>query len=295
MQATTSEVGHSIKSGKIPFYARRFVAGLTFTEAADAVASLNSEGIQLSLDILGENVKDENEAKAAGRDYIELVKSIVARQLKSHISIKLTMLGLDISESLTERLLSDLLTAAKQAGIFVRIDMEGTPYTERTVAMYLKMRQQFDNVGIVLQAYLHRTAEDLNRVIDAGGRVRLCKGAYKEPATHAIQNMAEIRTNYMKLARLLMTKGNYPAFATHDDHLIKSVLALSQEVGRDKKEFEMQMLYGLRRQTWLDLVRQGYNMRVYVPYGSSWYPYFSRRLRERKENVFFILRNLFKS
>jgi len=279
----------------IPFFARRFVAGVTLEEAIQSVLPLGPQGIQTTLDILGENVKTELEARQAFNDYCKVVDAIARHKLRSYISIKLTMLGLDMSETLAEDLLKQLLLKAQEHGIFIRLDMEGTPYTEKTVSMFLKVFQQHKNLSIVLQAYLKRTAGDVDRVNAAGGRIRLCKGAYREPANLAFQSMGEIRENYLKLARKLMEKGTHPAFATHDDALIDAVKALAREYKKSSEDFEFQMLYGLRRPTWSQLVKEGYNIRIYVPFGTTWYPYFSRRLRERKENVLFILTNLFKS
>jgi proline dehydrogenase len=278
----------------IPFFARRFVAGLTADEAIASVRPLNEAGIAVSLDILGENVRLPQNAIAAATDYCQLISQIHDAKVTGNISIKLTMLGLDISESLAAEQLMRVLDHAARYQMFVRIDMEGSAYTERSVQMFLTARQRYEHVGIVLQAYLHRTAEDLERVLSAGGRVRLCKGAYKEPTEIAFQDMNDVRANYKKLAATLLKRGNYPAFATHDDELINAVLAAAKDLGRQPATFEMQMLFGLRRATWSQLVSQGYNVRVYVPFGASWYPYFSRRLRERKENVLFVLRNLFR-
>ena len=278
----------------VPFFARRFVAGTSLPEAVVAVQALNSQKIQVSLDILGENVASKDEARKALADYLRVVDSIRNEKLKSHISIKLTMLGLDESDAFAEEQLCTLLERAKAAGTFVRIDMEGSKYTGRTVDLFTRVRPKYDNVGIVLQAYLKRTADDLERVLAVGGRVRLCKGAYKEPKDLAYQDMNEIRANFLRLARRLFESCEYPALATHDDHLIQEVKALAATTGRKKETFEFQMLYGLRRKSWGKIVGEGFNMRVYVPFGDTWYPYFSRRLRERKENVLFILQNLLK-
>lgn len=278
----------------VPFFAKRFVAGITLSDVTPVVKELNAQKVQVSLDILGENVATREEAKKALMDYKAVVDSIRQENLQSHISIKLTMLGLDDSDRFAEEQLYELLKHAKEAGTFVRIDMEGSAYTARTVDIFLRARPKFDNVGIVLQAYLKRTEDDLERVLAVNGRVRLCKGAYKEPSSIALQNMTEIRANYMKLARRLFEKCEYPAIATHDEALIQECKALAASSGRKKETFEFQMLYGLRRKSWFRTVGEGYNMRVYVPFGTTWYPYFSRRLRERKENVLFVLTNLFK-
>lgn len=278
----------------VPFFAKRFVAGITLADVVPVVKTLNAANVQVSLDILGENVVTREEAKKALAEYQALIDGIAQSGLQSHISIKLTMLGLDDSDQFAEEQLHALLAHAKATGTFVRLDMEGSAYTTRTLELFLRARAHFDHVGIVLQAYLKRTAEDLEQVLAVNGRVRLCKGAYSEPKAIAYQDMNEIRANFMQLARRLFDRGDYPALATHDDFLIRETKALAASLGRKKDTFEYQMLYGLRRKSWSRTVEEGYNMRVYVPFGTTWYPYFSRRLRERKENVFFVLTNLFK-
>jgi proline dehydrogenase len=203
-------------------------------------------------------------------------------------------MGLDISRDFCFSNVTKICHRAGERGNFVRIDMEGSPYTQETLSLFLKLHELFKNVGIVVQAYLRRSEEDLRQINAAGARVRLCKGAYKEPVQIAYQKMPEIRENFKRLAQMLFAQGNYPAMATHDDELIgwSKEYVRQHRVGRD--QFEFQMLYGVRPETQRTLARQGYRVRVYVPFGTHWLPYFSRRLRERKENVFFILRNFFK-
>lgn len=281
---------------KLPFaLAKRFVAGETFDTAIPKVKELNASGIKVSLDLLGENVKDKKTADETTRAYVDLLKGIRDMNLDSNISIKLTMLGLDIDESYAVDNLYTLLEAASENGQFVRIDMEGTPYTERTVSILKEAHQRYaGHVGTVIQAYLHRSAHDIPELGDLGADIRLCKGAYSEPAHLAIQDMPQIRTAYKNYAKILLAKTKYPRLATHDDELINWVLDYTREQGIPKERFEMQMLYGLRQSTCEQLAADGYNVRVYVPYGTMWFPYFSRRLRERKENIWFVVSNLFK-
>jgi proline dehydrogenase len=202
-------------------------------------------------------------------------------------------MGLDIAEDFCLELASGVLQTAKEVGGFVRIDMEGSKHTQRTIDMFRALRASFDNVGIVLQAYLHRTEQDVKDAIARGDRVRICKGAYKEPPEIAYQDMDDIRASYRRAAELLLDKGNYPAIATHDESLVRHAIAYTTEKTIPAARFEFQMLYGLRPRRWDELVAAGYNMRVYVPYGTHWFPYFYRRLRERKENIFFVVRSLF--
>lgn len=275
--------------------ARRFVAGEVFEQAVSAVASLNSKGIAVSLDLLGENVKDRKLADQTVDDYISLVEGIAEKGLNSGISIKLTMLGLDIDYQYTIDNLFKLLEASVKHDVFVRIDMEGSLYTQRTVSIFEQAQESHGNaVGLVLQAYLKRTAQDIELLADKGADIRLCKGAYSESQDVAIKKMPEIRRAYMDYGKTLLAKTAYPRFATHDDELIDWVKSYTAENGISKEDFEFQMLYGLRQDTCEQLVEDGYNVRVYVPYGTMWVPYFTRRLKERKENVFFVLSTMFK-
>lgn len=276
------------------FLARRFVAGLNMDAAVKAVQQLNRQGIKATLDVLGENVKETSSAEMAVSNYLSTLDSMRQTGIDSNVSLKLTQMGLDIGRDYCLKNLTQICERAAAAGNFVRIDMEGSAYTERTLSVFEELYQKHSNAGVVLQAYLHRTQADLERIVKLGARVRLCKGAYKEPASVAIQSMDEIRRNYRQLAEKLLLKGNYPAIATHDDELISWVQQFARDHAIGQDQFEFQMLYGIRAETQRRLAREGYRVRVYVPYGTHWLPYFYRRLRERKENVFFVIRHFFK-
>jgi proline dehydrogenase len=276
------------------FFARRFVAGLTMEEAVRAVRRLNQLGIRATLDVLGENVNLAQSAEMAVQSYLLTLDSIQKSGIDSNVSLKLTQMGLDISQELCFDNLKKICEKAAAHGNFVRIDMEGSDYTARTLDLFEKLFRIYPNVGIVLQAYLHRTDKDLERILGLGARVRLCKGAYKEPPNVALQSMDDIRNEYCRQASSLLCHGNCPAIATHDDVLISWVKQYAKGQRIDSSRFEFQMLFGLRAETQKRLVEEGYQVRVYVPYGAHWLPYFYRRLRERKENVFFVTKNLLK-
>jgi len=271
--------------------ARRFVAGETADSAIAAGRELHVRGINSTFDLLGEDVLDRDAAVRSAEANKDLLRRIPAA-VERNLSIKLTTMGIDIAEDFCLELASGVLDTARQVGGFVRIDMEGSKHTQRTIDAFRKLRASYDNVGIALQAYLHRTEQDVKEAVGRGDRVRICKGAYKEPPEIAFQDMDEIRASYRRAAELLLDKGNYPAIATHDESLVQHALAYAREKAIPPARFEFQMLYGLRPRRWDELVAAGYNMRVYVPYGTHWFPYFYRRFRERKENVFFVLRNL---
>ena len=276
------------------FLAKRFVAGQTIDDAIRAIRTLDADGMTATLDVLGENVKERRTAENAVQSYLTALECIRKVRLQSNVSLKLTQMGLDISRDFCYSNLIRICQKAAECENTVRIDMEGSQYTEKTLALFSDLFQSYKNVGIVIQAYLHRSQQDLEQLIQMGARVRLCKGAYKEPPDLAIQEMTEIRRNYRRLAEMLLLHGNYPAMATHDDVLISWVKEYTRIHQIGQANFEFQMLYGIRTETQHNLAREGYNMRVYVPFGSHWLPYFYRRLRERKENVYFVLRNLFK-
>jgi len=280
---------------KFPFFlAKRFVAGEVLADAIPKVQSLNAKGIRVSLDLLGENVKDRKTADATLEEYIILLNTIKDQGIDSNISIKLTMMGLDIDLAYAKDNLFALLDVAKTNGQFVRIDMEGSPYTQLTIDMLKTAHESYPgHVGTVIQAYLKRTDADIATLAALGADIRLCKGAYKEPAGIAYQSMDDIRSSYLRNAKVLLAKTTYPRFASHDDQLINALKSYTTEQGIAKDRFEFQMLYGLRQSTCEQMVNDGYNVRVYVPYGTMWVPYFSRRLRERKENVFFVLGAMF--
>ncbi|MEZ4702692.1 MAG: proline dehydrogenase family protein [Rhodothermales bacterium] len=285
---------------KLPFaFARRFVAGESFPQALPAIRTLTDQGLFVTLDMLGEYVSDRHVAERARDAYIELIKVTNASRnfrMEANISIKLSMLGQKIDEAFCLDNLRQLLAVAKEEDVFVRLDMEGSDITASTLGLFETVFPDYpDHVGVVLQAYLKRTADDVRRMCELKARVRICKGAYKEPADIAYQDMPTIRARYMEYARLLITEGRYPGIATHDDQLIDSVKAFVQDEGIPLDRFEFQMLYGIRPKTQLQLRSEGYNMRVYIPYGTEWVPYFNRRLRERKENIWFVVKNLFRA
>jgi proline dehydrogenase len=271
--------------------ARRFVAGESADDAIAAGRRLQARGIRATFDLLGEDVRDERAARRSADANKELLRKIPP-EVERNISVKLTNLGLDIDRELCSELVSGILEVAHGVDGFVRIDMEGSSHTQQTLDVFRSLRARHDNVGIVLQAYLHRTEDDVKEAVAHGDRVRLCKGAYKEPPAIAWTKMADIRASFERCARILLDRGRYPAIATHDEALIEGALGFAADRRIAKTRFELQMLYGLRPARWDELVRDGYNVRVYVPYGTHWLPYFYRRLRERKENVFFVLKSL---
>lgn len=273
---------------------RRFVAGEALDDAVQVAYRLNKQGLQVALDLLGENVIDDKETKAAAQDYIKAITLIEKTHIDANISVKLTALGLDISRELCEENLRTVLEQAGKQKTFVCIDMEGSGYTEPTVDMTLRMHESFEHVGTVIQSYLYRSRKDLEQLILQGVRVRLVKGAYKEQQPIAYQNKSDVDRNYMQLMMLLLSRGNYPAIATHDEAIIDAACKHVRNQGISKSSFEFQMLYGVRRDLQEKLVKQGYNMRVYVPYGSQWYPYLMRRMAERPANLMFVMSNLWR-
>lgn len=281
---------------KLPFVlAKRFVAGENFDQAVPKVEELNQKNIKVTLDLLGENVRDREMAEGSVANYIELIENIGLAGLDSTISIKLTMLGLDINTEYCRDNLFELLETARDHNQFVRIDMEGSDYTEQTINLFKEAFQEFEQqVGIVIQAYLHRTKQDITELAELGADVRLCKGAYKESEKIALQDMGDIRKAFKEYATVLLKETPYPRIATHDDELINWTKTFVKEQNIEPTNFEFQMLYGLREQTMEEMTEQGYNTRVYVPFGTMWFPYFKRRLMERKENIWFILSTLFK-
>jgi proline dehydrogenase len=285
---------------------KRFIAGDTLEEAMAASQLLLDKGFKVSLDNLGENTSTETEALKAKSTYIQMLDrigfqnaeagSVVAGASveKCNISIKLTQCGLDVGADYAERNYRDVLTVAQQHGNFVRVDMEASPYTERTIEIMSRVLKDFTNTGTVLQSYLKRTDADLQTMIDLKSRVRLVKGAYLESATVAYQDKKDVDAAYVRQAKRLLAEAPYPAIATHDEKIIDELNAFVTSEKIDKAGFEYQMLYGIRRDLQDRLKSEGYNVRVYVPFGDSWYPYFTRRLAERPANTLFILRSLFK-
>lgn len=278
----------------IPFV-KRFVAGNTAEEAMAAVRRLNSEGLKATLDYLGEECKSPEQAAASEREIVRLFDLIAREKVDSNVSVKLTQIGLNLDPALAKDHLIRILDAAARRGNFVRLDMEGSAYTQRTLDLFYDVFRTHRNAGVVIQAYLRRSDSDIEGLIQAGVRVRLCKGAYKEPAAIAFQSREEVDRNYDLLARKLIERGDYPGIATHDDGRIQNAAdtAQAKDIGKDR--FEFQMLYGVRRPRWKELVGMGFNLRIYTPYGTRWLPYYYRRIRERKENLIFALRSLIHS
>jgi proline dehydrogenase len=277
-------------------FANRFVAGESVDSALAAVARLNARGITASLDLLGESVHNEAEARAAGESYIAMLDRIHEQKAEANVSVKLTAMGLDISEDLCVATMHKILQRARDYGSFVRIDMESSEYTQRTIDLFEQRLYPAyrENVGIVLQSYLYRTFADVERAILIKARVRICKGAYKEPETVAFPEKKDVDASYIKCMHELMLHGNYPGIATHDEAIIREAkrFAKANDIAPDRYEF--QMLYGVRRDLQDQLVREGYRMRVYVPFGTQWYPYLMRRLAERPANVAFLTGSVFK-
>ncbi len=270
---------------------RRFVAGEVVDDAIEATRVLNKENMHVSLDHLGENVSDAKEAMSAAQDYNAILDCIKQASVDANISIKLTALGLDISQELCEQNVCRILEHAQQVPIFVRIDMEGSAYTEQTVDITLRMHKQYEYVGTVIQSCMHSSKKDVEQLIAQGVRVRLVKGAYKEPKEVAFQQKSEVDHHFIRLMTMLVQRGNYPAIATHDEAIINATCKFARDNGISKSAFEFQMLYGIRRDLQEKLVNQGYNMRIYVPYGSQWYPYLMRRMAERPANLLFVMNN----
>lgn len=275
---------------------KRFIAGDTLDEALKVAEDLAGRGYFVTMDLLGESVADEGEARKAKDTYIEMLKSIAASPCapRTNISIKLTQCGLDLSDEFAEKNLREVLWAASELNNFVRVDMEASAYTERTVDIMLRVGEDFKNTGTVLQTYLYRTPDDVDKMIKAGMRVRLVKGAYLEPAEVAFPEKSKVDEAYVTLGKRLMKEGNYPALATQDEKIIAELKQFAADEGIDKSRFEWQMLIGVRRDLQEQLRSEGYNVRIYVPFGDRWYPYFTRRLAERPANVLFILKSLFK-
>jgi proline dehydrogenase len=274
----------------------RFVAGMTIEEAIAVAAQLNSEGIDVSLDSLGESVTDVAQAEASAAIYHQLLDEIAARGLRANVSVKLTQIGMDIGPQLAERIAAEMVEHAARTNNFVRIDMEGSQYTEATIAMTEHLNARFPGaVGTVLQAYLYRTADDVARLLRQSIRLRLCKGAYKEPAEIAFPAKADVDANYAKLMEQVVVSGVFCGIATHDEALVNQLCRFVESNRVDKNAFEFQMLYGIQRDLQQKLVAAGYRVRVYVPFGPEWYPYFMRRLAERPANVLFLAKNFFRS
>lgn len=271
----------------------RFVAGETLDQALDAARDLQRQGMTTTLDQLGENVSTREEASAAVAVYTDMLHRMAAAHLEPNISVKLTMLGLDLGDDIARDNMVPILAAAGEVDGFVRIDMEGSAYTARTLAIFEDLFARFpQHIGIVIQSYLYRSERDVRRMNELGARVRLVKGAYAEPDTVAFQSGTQIDESYVRLMEKLLDGGNYPAIATHDPALIRATQGYAVRMGIGKDKYEFQMLYGVRRDEQRRLATDGFHVRVYVPYGTEWYPYFTRRIAERPANAVFVLRQL---
>jgi proline dehydrogenase len=284
------------RNGLARRFASRFVAGETLDSAVAAVRDLNARGISASLDLLGESVTTPAEAEHAADVAITMLERISADGLDANISVKLTQFGIDLDATRCAANVRHILERARQLDTFVRIDMESSEYTQRTLDLVEReLYPAFPaHVGVVVQSYLFRSAADVERLIGLGMRVRLCKGAYKEPASVAFPDKRDVDRSFAELMERLMERGHYPALATHDATLIRRAKRFAAERGIGRERFEFQMLYGVRRDLQEALVREGFRMRVYVPFGTQWYPYLMRRLAERPANIAFILGNVVK-
>lgn len=273
---------------------RRFVAGETLDDAVAAVRIINQSGCPASFDCLGESVSTEAEARRAADVYNSILDRIAAERLDANASLKLTQLGLDVNPALCESLVSDIVAHAERLNNFVRIDMEGSAYTQRTIDLCKRVHARHPGIGTVVQSYLFRTEQDAKDLIAAGIRMRLVKGAYKEPPAIAFPKKSDVDDNYVRLMKLLLPSGLFHAIATHDPVMQEATKQFIKERGIARDKFEFQMLYGIRTDLQQQLIREQYRLRVYVPYGSDWFPYFMRRLAERPANLKFFLSNLFR-
>jgi proline dehydrogenase len=274
---------------------RRFVAGETLDEAIAAARGCNELGMAASLDYLGENVSTTTDAQRARDAYLEVFDRIASEKLNANVSCKLTQLGLDLSAEFCEGLVLSVVERAAGYDSFLRVDMEGSSYTQRTVELVKRIRTRNPAIGTVIQSYLYRSEGDIRDLLACGCRVRLCKGAYKESAEVAFEKKQEVDANYIRLMQMLLASGLYHAIATHDPHMIAETIRWAASKQIPKNDFEFQMLYGIRTDLQRRLVNDGYGVRIYIPYGRDWFPYFMRRLAERPANVGFLLRNFFRS
>ena len=285
--AESSSIGHRVSG--------RFVAGTTVEDALRATEETNALGMSVSIDNLGENVTNADEAQRSAQLYHELLDRITERRLDANVSLKLTHMGFDVDQRLATDIVLGLVQRAREKQNFVRVDMEGSPYTQRTLDLVQNIHSQNGNrgtVGAVIQAYLRRSEDDIRNLTAQGIRIRLCKGAYKESSEVAFPDKHEVDANYVKLMKILLKSGIYHGIATHDEKMIAATIRFAQAEKISATAFEFQMLYGIRRDLQRQLVKQGWRMRVYIPFGTEWYPYFMRRLAERPANALFVARNL---
>jgi proline dehydrogenase len=284
-----SSVGRKLSS--------RFIAGMEIADALRVAEAVNRQGMFVTLDSLGESVSTELEAHASAEIYHRLLDAIAERKLKANVSVKLTQMGLELSPDLAEKIAENLTQHAASTGNFVRIDMEGSPFTQVTLDIVRRLNARTDlrgAIGVVIQAYLYRSQADIEQLLADGIRVRLCKGAYKEPAEIAFPRKVDVDSNYVRLSCQLLDSPLYHGLATHDEAMVAAAKSFAAQHGIAPSRFEFQMLFGVRRDLQRRLIKEGYNVRVYIPFGREWYPYFMRRLAERPANVLFILKNLFR-
>ena len=275
--------------------ASRFIAGEEMADALRVIRRLTIEGFRVTLDCLGESVHEAAAAEVACQTYLQLLDRLAAENLNSHVSVKLTQLGLAIDEGMARRNLARLAESAARHHNFVRVDMEGSAFTDATLRVFFSVDAPRDVMGIAIQTYLFRTEADVQELLKRGARIRLVKGAYKEPPEIAFARKRDVDGNFQKLAEKLLASGIYHAIATHDDRLIGAAQRFVRAQGISPEGFEFQLLYGIRRQLQRQLIQEGWRVRVYVPYGREWYAYFMRRLAERPANLFFLMRHLFRA
>lgn len=276
---------------------RRFVAGLTIEDALQATYAMNQHGLGVSVDNLGENVTNAAEARHSAQLYHQLLDQMQRQELNANVSVKLTHMGLDVDEKMAYEITSGLVEHAARVGNFVRVDMEGSAYTQRTLDFVCQLHRTPENaghVGAVIQSYLHRSEKDVEQLVAERIRIRLCKGAYKEPREIAFEKKSDVDANYIRLMKILLKSGVYHGIATHDENMIRATIEFARRENVPATSFEFQMLYGIRRDLQQKLIQQGWRCRVYIPFGPEWYPYLMRRLAERPANAIFILKNLFR-
>ena len=273
-------------------FAKRFIAGEDLPTAMKSIQSLQTSGYLSTVDILGENTHRRDQAEQAQKSYLDLLNQVDKESLPMDLSLKVTQMGLDIDWELCKKNISEILNAA--SGHTVRFDIEGSDYTQQTINLCIELHETYRNLGQALQAYLYRTGGDVERLLDQGISIRLCKGAYKESATNAWTSMEDIRANFLTLAKIILKEGFLPAIATHDEYILTEILEFVKKENISPKSFYFEMLYGVRRDIHKALLDKGYQVRIYVPYGKSWLPYTLRRLTEKKGNILFVMRHLFR-
>lgn len=276
----------------LTYFARRYVAGENRRDAIEAARALNQSGLKATIDNLGENVKESDEAEESVKEYLSLLDDIASAGIDAAVSLKLTHLGLDLSDKLAYDNARRIIKKAQGHNNFVRFDMEGSAYTQRTIDIFLRLRDEFANVGCALQCSLLKTQADAQRLMDKGASIRLVKGAYKEPPSIAFKDKKAVDENYSTIMKELLRRGNMPAIATHDERLISEAKRFALENNIPKEGFEFEMLFGIKRSLQKELAAGGWSVRVYVPYGKNWLRYMMRRLKERKENIFFVVKNI---